>query len=537
MDSNHPNTGPALSPILEHEKDEIKTLIHSLMLSASPCIQSRLSEVLAVIGKHHFPKSCPSKGLTPKRFFWRPFQPLSLAKHIKALLVERLCGEPKVGLLSEDSGSKPEEALDKSFGFGNNFKAKYKLVKKLGRGAMGHVFSGRGRKDKLKDQPVAVKIIPKAKMKTSFCIEEVQREVKILKALSGHKHLLKFYEACEDENNVYIVTELYEGGDLWDRILPRGGMCSEEEAKAIVKQILSVVSFCHLQGIMHRDLKPENMLFTSGGEDAEIKLIDFGASDIIRQDLWSIGVITYHLLGGDWPFWAPTRSGTFELVRRSDPNFDDEPWPSVSPEAKDFVKRLLNKSEHKRMTAAGALAHRWLQDESHPVIPLDYLIYRLVNLYLHSNPLRCAAQKALSKAITEDQLIYLKAQFQLLEPNRDGSVSLENFKMALARNTTDIMDESWVSNIPSAMGSLADGKMYFEELCSAAIHIRHLEADEGWEQIVSTAFAHFEQQGNRVISHQEFCQVYIYIYVQSWILEGLKLFHPSKIVSETLMAS
>ncbi|OMO71607.1 hypothetical protein CCACVL1_18132 [Corchorus capsularis] len=536
MDTNHPNTGPALSPILEHEKDQIKTLILSLMLSASPCIQSRLSEVLAVIGKHHFPKSCPSKGLTPKRFFfWRPFQPPSLAKHIKALLVKRLCGEPKVGLLSEDSGSEPEEALDKSFGFGNNFRAKYKLVKKLGRGAKGHVFSGRGRKGELKDQLVAVKIIPKAKMKTSFCIEEVQREVKILKALSGHKHLLKFYEACEDDNNVYIVTELCEGGDLWDRILPRGGMCSEEEAKAIVKQILSVVSFCHLQGIMHRDIKPENILFTSGGEDAEIKLIDFGASDLIRQDdqrfsdivgtyiyrapevlresysveadLWSIGVITYHLLGGDWPFWAPTRSGTFKLVRRCDPNFDDEPWPSVSPEANDFFKRLLNKIEHKRMTAAGALAHRWLQDESHPdPVPLDYLIYRLVNSYLHSNPLRCAAQKALSKALTEDQLVYLKAQFRLLEPNRDGSVSLENFKMALARNTTNIIDESWVSNIPTEMGSLADRKMYFEEFCSAVIHIRHLEADEGWEQIVSTAFEHFQQEGNRVISHQEFCQ-------------------------------
>ncbi|OMP13336.1 putative calcium-dependent protein kinase [Corchorus olitorius] len=56
------------------------------------------------------------------------------------------------------------------------------------------------------------------------------------------------------------------------------------------------------------------------------------------------------------------------------------------------------------------------------------------------------------------------------------------------------------------MGSLADRKMYFEEFCAAAIHILHLEADEGWKHIVSTAFEHFKQEGNRVISNEEFCK-------------------------------
>ncbi|EOX95681.1 Cellular apoptosis susceptibility protein / importin-alpha re-exporter, putative isoform 1 [Theobroma cacao] len=58
--SNEPNAGPAFSPILQPEKDQIKTLIVSLMLSSSPRIQSQLSEALAVIGKHDFPKSWPT---------------------------------------------------------------------------------------------------------------------------------------------------------------------------------------------------------------------------------------------------------------------------------------------------------------------------------------------------------------------------------------------------------------------------------------------------------------------------------------------
>jgi serine/threonine protein kinase len=94
-------------------------------------------------------------------------------------------------------------------------------------------------------------------MTTAIAIEDVRREVKLLKSLSGHKYLIKYYDACEDANNVYIVMELCDGGELLDRILARGGKYPEDDAKAIVVQILTVVSFCHLQGVVHRDLKPE----------------------------------------------------------------------------------------------------------------------------------------------------------------------------------------------------------------------------------------------------------------------------------------
>ncbi|OMO73141.1 hypothetical protein CCACVL1_17436 [Corchorus capsularis] len=516
--------------ILEAEKERIKTLIVSLVLSTSPHIQSQLREALSIIGKHDFPKLWP----TQRRIFWRPFRPPSLVKHVKAVIVKRLC-------------RKPEQRLDKSFGYDKNFGAKYELGIELGGGAFGHVFAARGIKGELEDQVVAVKIIPKAKLETVLHIQGVQREVKVLKALSGHKHFLEFYDACEDDNNVYIVMELCEGGNLSDRLSARGGLCTEEDAKAIVTDILSAISFCHLQGIAHRDIKPENIVFTSEDEDAEMKLIDFGFADFVRLgewfgsilgttlymapefnddgyhglevDIWSIGVITYYLLCGNWPFWASTDSGIFQLVEKTDPNFDDLPWPSISPEAKNFVKRLLTKDPQRRLTAAQALnlsshilrnqakcfCHCWLRHESHP-IPLDFLIHRLTKLYLNSKPLTCAAKKALSKALTEDELVYLRAQFMLLEPNKDGSVSLENFKMALARNATDVMNESWVPHIVSALAPLADRKMYFEEFCAAAIIILILESVEGWEQIVSTAFEHFEQEGNRAISDEEFCQ-------------------------------
>lgn len=76
----------------------------------------------------------------------------------------------------------------------------------------------------------------------------------------------------------------------------------------------------------------------------------------VEADLWSIGVIAYILLCGSRPFWARSESGVFRSVLKATPNFNDSPWPSVSAEAKDFVKRLLNKDPRKRMTAAQALS-------------------------------------------------------------------------------------------------------------------------------------------------------------------------------------
>ncbi|CAL5331879.1 unnamed protein product [Camellia sinensis] len=487
---------------------------------------------------------------TPRKFFKRPFPPPSPAQHIKASLARRFgYARPREGPIPEDvAAAEPDQSLDKNFGYNKNFGAKYELGKEVGRGHFGHTCQARGKKGDLRDLPLAVKIIAKAKMTTAISIEDVRREVKILKALSGHIHLVRFYDACEDANNVYIVMELCEGGELLDRILSRGGRYTEDDAKLIIVQILSVVAFCHLQGVVHRDLKPENFLFSSRNEDANMKLIDFGLSDFIRPDerlndivgsayyvapevlhrsysleadIWSIGVITYILLCGSRPFWARTESGIFRSVLRADPNFDDLPWPCMSAEAKDFVKRLLNKDYRKRMTAAQALTHPWLRSENHPV-PLDILIYKLVKSYLHASPFKRAALKALSKALTVNELDFLRAQFLLLEPNKDGYISLDNFKMALVRNATDAMNESRVPDILNAMAPLAYRKMEFEEFCAAAISTYQLEAVEGWEQIASTAFEHFEQEGNRVISVEELARELnvgpsAYSHIKDWI--------------------
>ncbi|XP_023771739.1 CDPK-related kinase 4 isoform X2 [Lactuca sativa] len=468
----------------------------------------------------------PSPAGTPRRTFKWPFPPPSPAKPImSAIRKRRETKKEKPAAIQEDDRKEREPPLDKHFGFPRNFRAKYELGKEIGRGHFGHTCRAKCKKGALKDQFVAVKIISKSKMTTAISIEDVRREVTLLKGLSGHQHMVQFYDAFEDDLNVYIVMELCQGGELLDRILSRGGRYTEHDAKSIVMQILNAASFIHLQGVVHRDLKPENFLFSTKDEDSPMKVIDFGLSDFVRPDqrltdivgsayyvapevlhrsynveadMWSIGVITYILLCGSRPFYGRTESGIFRSVVRADLNLNGTPWPSVSLEAKDFVKRLLNKDHRKRMTASQALTHPWLKEEKHGV-PLDIMVYKLVKLYVRATPLRRAALKALSKALSKDELRYLSAQFDLLEP-KDGCVSLDNFKTALVKHSTASMKESRGFDILDKMKPLSYTQMTFEEFSAAAISPYQLEALEEWETIAKSAFQYFELEGNRVIS-------------------------------------
>ncbi|XP_077218882.1 CDPK-related kinase 7-like [Tasmannia lanceolata] len=494
-----------------------------------------------------------SRNSTPLRIFKRPFPPPSPAKHIKALIARRH-GSVKPNGATIPEGSETELRLDKNFGFSKQFFVKYELGEEIGRGHFGYTSSAKPKKGELKGQEVAVKVIPKSKMTTAIAIEDVRREVKILSALTGHKNLVQFYDAHEDEDNVYIVMELCKGGELLDRILSRGGKYSEEDAKVVMVQILNVVAFCHLQGVVHRDLKPENFLFTSKDEKSPLKAIDFGLSDFVKPDerlndivgsayyvapevlhrsycteadMWSIGVIAYILLCGSRPFWARTESGIFRAVLKSDPIFEEAPWPSLSDDARDFVKRLLNKDYRKRLTASQALSHPWLHDCQDIKIPLDIIVYRQVKAYICSSSLRKAALGALAKTLTVPQLSYMREQFTLLGPNKSGCISMQNFKTALMKHSTDAMKDSRVLDYVNTVSSLQYQKLDFEEFCSAAISVHQLEGLDTWEQHARRGYELFEKDGNRPIMIEELASelglspsVPVHVVLQDWIRQS-----------------
>jgi len=237
----------------------------------------------------------------------------------------------------------------------------------------------------------AVKVINKKLMEGREHM--VRNEITILKKISqGHKNILTLQDYFETLNNLYLVTDLARGGELFDRICAKGSY-NERDAAHLVKSITEAVAYLHDNGIVHRDLKPENVLFRTTDEDSDLLIADFGLSRIIDSetfhiltttcgtpgymapeifkklghskpvDMWAIGVITYFLLCGYTPFDRENNVEEMHAILRADYKFEPpEYWEGITETAKDFIRKLLTIDPHRRMTAHQALTHQWLSE-------------------------------------------------------------------------------------------------------------------------------------------------------------------------------
>ena len=135
------------------------------------------------------------------------------------------------------------------------------------------------------------------------------------------------------------------------------------------------MNYIHHNNVVHRDLKADNIgvAYKTPIEfkNIEVKLLDFGfaksyenselnslndfigtpyfiAPEIINNekygakcDIWSLGVVTYSLISGKYPFEAHDRKELFELIKQAKVTFSEPIWNSISKEAKDFIKECL----------------------------------------------------------------------------------------------------------------------------------------------------------------------------------------------------
>jgi len=264
------------------------------------------------------------------------------------------------------------------------FKRKYQLKGVLGNGNYSVVRRG---VDMDSQENVAVKVIDRRKL-TKDDELSLKIEVEVLGKLN-HPNIIKLYGWYAEGKQYYIVTELMNGGELFDRIVKKE-FYSENDAQKVVRTLGTVIKFMHDQGIVHRDLKPENILLTDDSDDATIKIADFGfarpvaaglstacgtpgyvAPEIINGrpygksvDVWSLGVIIYILLCGYPPFYNTNQTQLFKAIREGKFAFDSPYWDPISDSAKDLIRKCLTVDVHKRLDVDGILAHPWVAKEA-----------------------------------------------------------------------------------------------------------------------------------------------------------------------------
>eukprot|EP00943_MAST-04B_sp_MAST-4B-sp1_P003204 g3204.t1 len=143
----------------------------------------------------------------------------------------------------------------------------------------------------VRGQQVKIPIVPDKFVKFVQARRKIYREISSMAKLGKAKppcpNVLMLEEVLELVNDskatIFLVLEIATGGELFDRIKVDEGT-EEETARKYFKQLLNGVAFCHLRGICHRDLKPENLLLANEGDEAILKIADFGLSALLEEE-------------------------------------------------------------------------------------------------------------------------------------------------------------------------------------------------------------------------------------------------------------
>ncbi|CAN0858179.1 Serine/threonine-protein kinase TOUSLED [Linum grandiflorum] len=271
----------------------------------------------------------------------------------------------------------------------NNFQIlnhRYALLNLLGKGGFSEVYKAF---DLVEHRYVACKLhglnAQWSEDKKQSYVRHAIREYNIHKTLV-HNHIVRLWDIFEiDQNTFCTVLEYCSGKDL-DAVLKATPVLPEKEAKIIIVQIFLGLLYLNkrAQKIIHYDLKPGNVLFDEFGA---AKVTDFGLSKIVENDVgsqgmeltsqgagtywylppecfelsktplisskvdvWSAGILLYQMLFGKRPFGHDQsqekilREDTIIKARRVE--FPSK--PSVSNEAKDFIRRCLTYNQTER---------------------------------------------------------------------------------------------------------------------------------------------------------------------------------------------
>jgi len=278
----------------------------------------------------------------------------------------------------------------------------YRIEREIGEGGMSRVYKGI---DPKTGQEVAIKELLPHLVHHDEVRQRFRREAQVL-AILNHPHIVRLIRYEEVGDNLYLVQEYVDGMNLARYIGEHRGTIPEADTVHLFCQILDALAFAHEAGVVHRDIKPSNILMMPTGQ---VKVLDFGIARIVgdesggfrtktgtrigtvaymspeqvnakadidhRSDIYSAGVLFYHMLTGMPPYDMATDSEfdvQMKIVRDSLPRMR-EINPAVSEKMQQIVDKATAKSREARYQSCQeflqALHEPFRNDTKHRVTP------------------------------------------------------------------------------------------------------------------------------------------------------------------------
>jgi len=255
------------------------------------------------------------------------------------------------------------------------------MEKLLGKGMSGEVHLATSKASR----KVVLKRI--SKHSTNFDRRKVIKEIKS-GLVMDHENVIKCTDSFDTPEAYYIELEYFEGVDLYTLMKGRNfQLFPERTVKKMFSQLVDALLHCHERGVVHRDVKLDNVLIDRKGL---VKLIDFGlcefttsheqvlrgwvgsleyaAPEILlripydgfKADVWSLGVLLFALLYGEFPYLAEDflETGVMPAITWPDaqPTFNGK----VSESVKELLKKMLHVNPNKRISLEEVKRCEWM---------------------------------------------------------------------------------------------------------------------------------------------------------------------------------
>ena len=158
---------------------------------------------------------------------------------------------------------------------GDFIRARYQIVKKLGRGGWSDTYLAKDTQLPHRDYIVIKEITPSTAISFEDNRKRFQDEANALQTLGSHPQIPRLFDHFEENKKFYLVQEYIEGRDLHQELTSEHKRFTQQEVIDFLSDILEVLRFVHRHKKIHRDLKPSNLIRRA--KDGKIVLIDFGA--------------------------------------------------------------------------------------------------------------------------------------------------------------------------------------------------------------------------------------------------------------------